>query len=45
MATFIWTIFAIAAQIAIFAACVVVVAVGVRLLEGVLARRREKGTA
>jgi hypothetical protein len=40
MAAIIWTIFAVAMMIAIFASCVVVVAVGVRWLEGVLAKRR-----
>ena len=45
MATIIWTIFAVATMIAIFASCVVVVAVGVRWLEGVLAKRRLRRTA
>ena len=45
MATIIWTIFAVATMIAIFASCVVVVAVGVRWLEGALAKRRLRRTA
>ncbi len=44
MSTFIWTTFAVGTMVGIFAACVVVVAVGVRVLEGALAKRR-KGRA
>jgi heme exporter protein D len=42
MSTFIWTTFAVAAMVGIFAACVIVVAVGVRILEGALAKRRRE---
>ena len=45
MATFIWTLFAITAMIAIFAVCAVIVTLGTRLLEGVVARRRLSRTA
>jgi hypothetical protein len=45
MATILWTIFAVAMMIGIFASCVVVVAAGVRWLEGVLAKRRLRRTA
>jgi hypothetical protein len=45
MATIIWTLFAVAVMIGIFAGCVVVVAVGVRWFEGALAKRRAKGAA
>jgi hypothetical protein len=40
MATTIWTIFAIATMVAIFATCVAVVAAGVRLFENALSKRR-----
>ncbi len=36
----IWTVLATGALVGMFAACVIVVTVGVRWLEGVLARRR-----
>ncbi len=42
MATAIWTVFAVAVLIGVFAGCVVVVATGVRLLEGALEKRRRK---
>jgi hypothetical protein len=42
MATFIWTIFAVAIMIGIFATCVIMVATGTRFLEIALARRRDK---
>ena len=45
MATFIWTLFAITAMIGIFAVCVVIVAIGTRMLEGALARHRAKTAA
>ena len=35
-----WWVLAIAAMVGIFAACVIVVALGLRLLESALARRR-----
>jgi hypothetical protein len=41
MSTAVWTVFAVAAMVAIFAGCVIVVAAGVRGLERVLAKRRE----
>jgi len=40
MSTAVWTVFAVGAMIGMFAACVVVVVVGVRVLEGVLEKRR-----
>ena len=39
MATAVWTVFAVAVMIGIFAACVAVVAAGVRLFERALAKR------
>ena len=42
MATVVWTGFAIAAMAGMFAACVVAVVVGVRVLENALAKRRGK---
>jgi heme exporter protein D len=44
MATAVWTAFAVAAMVGIFAGCVVVVAAGVRVLENVLTKRRQKPT-
>jgi hypothetical protein len=44
MSTAVWTVFAVGAMVGIFAACVVVVAAGVRLLESAVAKRR-KGAA
>jgi len=45
MATAIWTILALGAMVGIFGACIVAIVVGVRLLEGVVARRRDRRTA
>jgi hypothetical protein len=45
MATAIWTIFAVGIMIGIFAACVIVVAAGTRLLENRLEKRRRKSNA
>jgi hypothetical protein len=45
MSTAIWTVFAGAAMVGIFAGCVMVVAVGVRVLENVVARRRQQQSA
>ena len=45
MATIIWTLFAVAVMIGIFASCVIVVAVGVRWIENALAKHRAKGAA
>jgi hypothetical protein len=42
MATFLWTILAVATMIGMFGACVVAVTVGVRMLENALAKRRRK---
>jgi hypothetical protein len=42
MATFIWTTFAVAIMIGIFATCVIMVAAGTRYLENALAKRRAK---
>jgi hypothetical protein len=39
MATIVWTIFAAAVMLGVFAGCVVVVAAGVRAIEHALARR------
>ena len=38
----VWWILAIGAMVGLFAACVVVVAVGLRLLESAFARRRQR---
>lgn len=43
MANTIWMIFAVALMISIFVACTLVVAAGIRWLEGAIARRRNKG--
>jgi hypothetical protein len=40
MSTIVWTVLAGGAIVGMFAACVIVVAAGVRMLEGALARRR-----
>jgi hypothetical protein len=40
MTTFIWTVFAVIAMIAIFAVCTLIVTVGIRWIDNVLARRR-----
>ena len=45
MSTAIWTVFAVAAMVGIFGACVIAVTAGVRVLEGVFARRRQKQSA
>ena len=45
MATVVWTVFAVSIMIAIFAGCVVVVALGIRFLESALAKRRQKSPA
>jgi len=41
----VWLIFAVTAMVGIFVACVLVVAAGVRVLEGALERRRRKTVA
>jgi hypothetical protein len=45
MATAIWTIFAVGAMAGIFAGCVIVVTVGIRLFENRRLKRLEKPTA
>jgi hypothetical protein len=42
MSTAVWTVLAVGAMIGIFAGCVIVVAAGVRVLEGAVTRRRER---
>jgi hypothetical protein len=42
METAIWTVLAVGVMVGMFAACVIAVALGVRWLEGVLARRGRK---
>ena len=42
MAAAAWNVLAVATMVGIFVACVGVVAVGVRMLEAALARRRRK---
>jgi hypothetical protein len=39
MATFVWTVFAVIVLIGVFAACVISVVIGVRLLESWISRR------
>ena len=45
MSTTVWTVLAVAGMVGIFAACVIVVAAGVRVLEFALAKRRRKTAA
>jgi heme exporter protein D len=45
MATFVWTVFAVAVLIGIFVVCVAIVVAGVRLLEGWLGRRAPRERA
>jgi putative Ca2+/H+ antiporter (TMEM165/GDT1 family) len=40
MSTAVWTVFAVGAMIGMFAACVVAVVAGVRVLEGLVEKRR-----
>jgi hypothetical protein len=42
MSTAVWTVFAVGSMVGIFAACVIAVAVGVRMLERALGKRRKK---
>jgi hypothetical protein len=44
MWTAVWTTFAVAVLVGIFAACVVIVAAGVRVLEGVVEKRQHRQT-
>jgi hypothetical protein len=44
MWTAIWNVFAVAVLLGIFAACVIVVATGVRVLEGMVEKRQHKQT-
>jgi len=41
----IWMVLAVGTMVGIFAGCVVVVAAGIRVLENVLAKHRQKRTA
>lgn len=45
MALAVWTVLALAALVGMFVACVIVVAAAIRVLEGVLARRRERAAS
>ncbi len=45
MSTAVWTVFAVGAMIGIFAGCVVAVVIGVRVLEHLLAKRRQHRAA
>jgi hypothetical protein len=38
----VWWVIAVGAMVGMFAACVILVAVGVRMLENALARRRQR---
>ncbi len=40
MPTAVWTVFAVAVMVGLFAGCVIVVATGVRVLEGALEKHR-----
>jgi hypothetical protein len=42
MLTVIWTLFAVAVMVGVFAGCVIVVAAGIRVIEGWLAARHGK---
>jgi len=45
MSTAVWTVLAVGGMVGMFAACVVVVAAGVRVLEGAVMKRRRKPPA
>lgn len=45
MSTFVWTVFAVATMLLTFAACVVMVVAGIRLIETAHARRPQKKSA
>jgi hypothetical protein len=45
MSTAVWTVLTVGGLAAMFAACLVVVVVGVRLLEGAIAKRGSKPSA
>jgi hypothetical protein len=45
ISTAIWTVLAVGVMVGMFAGCVIAVAVGVRVLENALARRRAKRAA
>jgi hypothetical protein len=45
MSTAVWTVLAVVAMIGIFAACAIMVVVGVRMLEAVIAKRRRSEIA
>jgi hypothetical protein len=42
MLTALWTVFAVAVMAGVFAGCVIVVTIGIRLFENWLARRQQK---
>ncbi|HEX7273094.1 MAG TPA: hypothetical protein VF420_13185 [Casimicrobiaceae bacterium] len=42
MLTAIWTLFAVAVMVGVFAGCVIVVSAGIRVLEGWFANRHRK---
>ena len=42
MSTAVWTVLAVGTMVGIFAACVIVVVAGVRLLESAVAKRQQK---
>ena len=45
MPTAVWTVFAVAGMIGIFAGCVILVVAGIRVLEAARAKRRTKEVA
>ena len=45
MSTLVWTTFAVAAMVGIFAVCVVVVEAGIRVVEAAVEKRRGKDAA
>jgi len=42
MLTALWTLFAVAVMVGVFAGCVIVVAAGIRVLEGWVSTRQQK---
>ena len=45
MATAVWTVFAVAGMVGMFAGCVIVVVAGIRVLETMREKRRRKAAA
>ncbi len=45
ISTAVWTVLAVGAMVGIFAACVIAVVIGVRMLERVRTKRRERPAA